>query len=86
VTLRVPSDPAAVYLHPLSLRQSLPSTAIPLRRDDPEVRLNLQELIDAAYLNGRYGRRIDYSKAPQPPLSAEDQQWADALLPQAGRR
>lgn len=79
VTVRIPSDPGAVYLYPLSLRERLPSIAIPLRPRDPEVRLDLQELVDLAYLNGRYARRLEYSKPLSPPLAADDTAWAAKL-------
>ena len=58
----------------------LPSIPIPLRRKDPEVRLDLQELVDLAYESGRYGRRLDYFKPLDPPLSEEDAAWSAGLL------
>jgi hypothetical protein len=88
VTFRVPRDRRAVYLHPISLRSPLPSIPIPLRRNDPEVRLDLQPLLDAAYVNGRYERRLRlaYTRPLDPPLHEEDAAWADDLLRAAGRR
>jgi len=85
VTVRIPSDPGAVYLYPLSLRERLPSIAIPLRPRDPEVRLDLQELVDLAYVNGRYARRLDYSKPLKWPLAADDAAWAADFLGRGGR-
>ena len=82
VTFRVPRDRRAVYLHPISLRSPLPSIPIPLRARDPEVKLDLQPLLDAAYMNGRYDRRLQlaYTKPPDPPLDSDDVEWADSLL------
>lgn len=79
VTVRLPSDPGAVYLYPLSLRQRLRPIPIPLRRKDPEVQLDLQELVDLAYTNGRYARRLDYTKPLDPPLHPDDAAWAQEL-------
>jgi uncharacterized protein DUF4058 len=86
VTVRLAADPAAVYLYPLRLQQPLPSIPIPLRPNDAEVRLDLQSLVEGAYLNGRYDRRLDYSKPPEPPLSGDDAAWSDQLLSAARRR
>jgi hypothetical protein len=85
VTVRVPEDPAAVYLYPISMREPLPTAAVPLRRHDPQAKLDLQALIDRAYSSGRYHRCLDYSKPCEPPLEAEDAAWADVLLRQAGK-
>lgn len=85
-TVRIPSDPIAVYFYPMSLRQPLPSIAIPLRRDDPPVELELQPLIDQAYSTGRYASELDYTQPPEPPLDPEDAAWAEELLKAAGKR
>lgn len=85
-TVRIPSEPAAAYLQPIPLRQRLPEITIPLRRDDPAVRLDLQQLVDEAYDNGRYARRLGYAGPCVPPLGPADAAWADARLQAAGRR
>jgi hypothetical protein len=85
-TVRVPRDPAAVYLQPIRLQDKLPELHIPLRRDDPKLTLALQPLLDRAYDNGRYARRIDYRRDPVPPLDADDASWAGQLLHAAQRR
>jgi hypothetical protein len=86
VTLRLPSDPAAVHLHPISLRDRLPEIKIPLREQDPPVLIDLQELVNNAYANGRYARRLDYLKPLDPPLTGEDAAWAEELLRKASKR
>jgi hypothetical protein len=63
-----------------SLQQPLPTIRIPLRTGDEDVSLQLQTLIDTAYMNGRYHEDVDYRKDPEPPLSAPDAEWADGLL------
>ena len=74
---------AEVYALPLSKR--LPVISIPLRETDPDVRLDLQALIDPCYVNGRYDS-IDYQQDTDPPLEGHDAEWADALLRAAGKR
>ncbi len=86
ITFRAPSDPGAVLLEPISLRRPLPTIAIPLRRKDGPVSLELQELHNHAYESGRYGRRLDYRREVVPPLDGEDAVWADAMLKAAGKR
>jgi hypothetical protein len=75
---------AEVYRVPL--RQRLPTIRIPLRRRDDDVTLDIQSLIDAAYVNGRYAHDIDYDEEPVPALSAPDAQWADRVLREQGLR
>ncbi len=76
-------DTFAVY--PVTLRERLPVILIPLRPGDREVRLSLQAIIDQCYRNGGYDD-IDYRSEPDPPFSASDGPWADALLREQGRR
>jgi hypothetical protein len=85
-TIRTPRDPGAVYLQPIRLQDKLPDVHIPLRQDDPKLMLELQLLLDRAYENGRYARRIDYHHAPEPSLEADDAAWADEHLRAAKRR
>ncbi len=73
-------------IYPMHLRARLPAIRIPLRPSDADVVLDLQKLIDMAYVNGSYGDDIDYRAAPVPPLSPEDQSWADEILKAANRR
>ena len=68
---------AAAYAIPL--RQALPAIPIPLRPTDEEVPLNLQALIDQAYINGGY-EDLDYTQPPKPPLNESDAQWAAEIL------
>ena len=72
-----------VYRVPL--RERLPVISIPLRPADKEVVLDLQSILDQCYRNGGYDD-IDYRAEPDPPLSADDSSWANALLREQGRR
>lgn len=68
------------------IREPLPTIRIPLRSEDRDVPLQLQELVNAAYVNGRYGDDIDYQLDPVPPLSDADAIWADRRLREMGLR
>jgi hypothetical protein len=72
--------------YPLPLSRLLPAIRIPLRKTDHDVRLELQPLIDAAYVNGRYYDDLEYTQEPQPPLTRRDAEWADRHLRELGLR
>lgn len=78
------TNPGARAIYPMALREQLPRIAIPLRRDDRDVVLDLQQIINQAYEAGRYDR-TDYSRPLDPPLPVEDASWAADLLHRAGR-
>jgi hypothetical protein len=80
VTVTTPEAPGP-YHYPISIRAKLPTIKVPLRQQDVPAILNLQELVEKAYLMGRYDR-IDYSKPCKPPLDGADQEWAVGLLQQ----
>ncbi len=83
---RFPGSSTTAYLHPIPLRQPLPTIKIPLRSDDQPGELPLQPLIEDAYRNSRYGSTIDYRRPCEPPLEGDDAVWADELLRKAGCR
>ena len=72
-------------LYPVSLRQRLPAISVPLRPEDPDVVLDLQPLVDQAYVSGTY-EDTDYTADPVPRLSIEDAAWADEILRPKGLR
>ena len=76
VRRRGPSRRVTLDLYPLPLRDRLPAVALPLRTGEPAVELDLQPPVDAVYRLGGYGRRIDYARPPEEPLSADDAAWA----------
>lgn len=65
---------------PIGLRDRLPEIPIPLRDNDPNARLDLQQLLHRIYDTAGYAYRI-YSGPPEPPLAAEDAAWAAQFLP-----
>lgn len=71
-----------VDLWPCRLHDPLPTVAIPLQTPDADAHLDLQSVLQESYQRGRYDIFI-YRLPVQPPLSAEDQAWADELLKNA---
>ena len=65
---------------PIRLRDRLPTIPIPLHAPDLDATVDLQDLLHQIYDAGRYVRYL-YDKDPQPPLRAEDQEWARGLVP-----
>jgi hypothetical protein len=78
--------PFEVEYYRLPLQERLPAIAIPLRQSDRDVPLDLQSIFTECCEEGRYVDDIDYRKDPDPPLTPDDAQWADALLREQGLR
>jgi hypothetical protein len=80
------TEPLWGYLaYPFSIREWLPCIGIPLRREEPAVRLDLQHAFRIAYDGGPYRRgAVDYTKPPEPPLANDDAAWAATLLREQG--
>ena len=76
---RAPQRPRA-QLYPFSVRQPIPTFHLPLLPDDDEPLVDLGQILHALYQRARFDLRLDYSQPPVPPLKAEDQEWADALI------
>jgi hypothetical protein len=72
-------------VYPIHLRQRLPAIPIPLRKSDPDARLNLQALVEQAYRLGRYDD-IDYSQPPVPALDEDDARWARDVVAAAASK
>ena len=62
-------------IYAIPLRSALPRIAVPLRRGDKDVWIELQPLLEQAYRNGAYDD-LDYTKPPVPPLTGDDAEWA----------
>jgi hypothetical protein len=79
------TDQHVAEMYRATYASRLPRLRIPLRPSEPDVRLDLQAVIDQAYRDGGYGD-TDYSREPDPPLSPEEAKWVDKLLREQGRR
>jgi hypothetical protein len=73
-------------LYPIRLTQRLPVIPIPLKAGDPDGRLDLQAVLNAAYDRGNYDLETDYRKEPRPPLKGDLAAWSDQLLQSKGLR
>jgi hypothetical protein len=68
---------------PLRLQDSLPTIPVPLRSPDPDVPLELPQVMADIYDEAAYDLSIDYSQPPPPPgLSEADAGWMQTLLNQ----
>jgi hypothetical protein len=94
---RVP--PADYYVHvslqdrrpkgrvwPILLPQRLPEIPVPLRPEDQDVPLDLQQVLATAYDRAGYDLELDYRQEPVPPLPGNYVEWADGLLRSKGLR
>jgi hypothetical protein len=89
-----PSVPAAAYytmvsraakrpvalVWPFTVRESLPTIAIPLTVQDGDVALDLGMCMNQVYDSSGYSRELDYTQPPNPPLDEPDATWARELL------
>lgn len=67
------------YLYPIPLSAKLPTIKVPLRPQDAPAKLNLQELIEKAYVMGKY-HRINYTKPCSLALVGPEKEWVDKVL------
>ncbi len=74
------------HLYAFSIRQPIPTIALPLRSDDALLILELQDLLLTMYDQARYDLAIDYQQNPIPKLLESDLEWCQEQLVSAGRR
>ncbi len=63
-----------------TIRRPVPTIDVPLKGDDPALRLDLQAVWASTFERGRYGPILDYTADPPVFLRAEDRAWARELL------
>lgn len=68
------------YAAGIKLADRLPAFAIPLDPDVPPVTIDLQPLLDRCYESGKYAAFVNYREPPDPPLTPEQQAWAEGIL------
>ena len=64
-----------VGLWPMKLRERLPVIPVPLKPEDPDAVLDLQQLLHETFDAAGYADYI-YQGKPRPPLHPEDEAWA----------
>lgn len=69
-----------------SIRQPIPKFRLPLQPGDAEPEIDLNRLLHELYDRAGYDLRVGYRAAPDPPLSDDDETWADTLLRENGLR
>lgn len=67
-------------LYPFNLRQPIPSFHLPLLPGDKEPSVELNEILHDLYGRARYDLSLNYQQPPYPPLSEEDQTWAQEQI------
>lgn len=76
-----------IAIWPCALQKPLPTVPVPLRHPDPDVALNLTQIVQQVYRNARYDLQVDYRTAlPPPDLNPDDATWLDAHLREKGLR
>ncbi|MEM7795348.1 MAG: DUF4058 family protein [Cyanobacteria bacterium P01_C01_bin.118] len=75
---RVDQRPLA-QLYPFDLRDPLPCFAVPLRAEDEEPVIDLNELMQIVYESAALDLTIDYGQQPVPPLNDTDYEWVKSL-------
>ncbi len=65
---------------PIQLDMPLPTVPIPLRDNDPDVKLNLQSALHEIYDTLNYDLAIDYARPPEVPLPERWFLWAKERL------
>src|SRR5439155_12621632 len=65
---------------PAHFKAPLPAIPVPLADPDPDLRLDLQPLIDEIYTLGRYDDLLHYERPLEPPLSEQDAAWVAERL------
>jgi hypothetical protein len=71
-------------ISPFTLQDRIPTIGVPLEGVLSPVALELQPLLDRAYDTGRHGETNYVKKRPEPPLTAEQQVWAESILRSKG--
>lgn len=76
-----------IEIWPCVIQEPIPVVAVPLRRPDPDVPLDLGAALAHAYRMARYDLRLKYRQPPpQPALPADDAAWVEARLRERGLR
>jgi hypothetical protein len=68
------------WVWPMSIMEPLKPIPIPVKPQDPDAVLDLQRMLEMAYERAGYELRVNYHKAPRPPLTGELSDWASSIL------
>ncbi|MBC8116636.1 MAG: DUF4058 family protein [Candidatus Saccharimonas sp.] len=71
--------PRATLMH-WTLRDPLPTILVPLKREDPDVPLDLQAALTTVYDRARYQLSLNYHAEPTPPFDERDRVWINQRI------
>jgi hypothetical protein len=74
ICVRRAFEPRLAVCYKAPLQSRLPVIRIPLRADDPDVRLDLQDLVDRAWQDGGY-YGLSHTRGPLPSFNDDDEEW-----------
>jgi hypothetical protein len=66
-----------------TLRDRLPTIPIPIKEEDGDVPLDLENVFTTVYDRARYQLTLNYAAELVPPLGAVESQWAGEVTKQA---
>lgn len=84
ISVMLAGPPREYFVAPIRLTDRLPALPIPLDPELTPVTVDLQTVFDRCYDEGGFAKRARYNRPPDPPLAAEQQAWAEAVLRQKG--
>jgi hypothetical protein len=74
-------------LWPVQLSDRLPVLPVPLKGEDPDVPLDIQEALTLIHNESNYHLTLDYNAPPpRPSLTAEESEWLQGRLEKVGLR
>lgn len=73
-------QPLQRELYRVTYQKPLPAIRVPLRPEDQDVWLNLQEIAEVCHADCAFDKTTDYNRDPEPPLAGEDAAWLDGHL------
>jgi len=73
-------QPLQREIYRVTYQKPLPAIRVPLRPDDQDIWLNLQELAEQCHADCAFDKSTDYRRNPEPALATEDVAWLDAHL------
>ena len=81
VSVTVAAIPREFYVAAFRLADRLPTIPIPLDEGVSSVTIDLQTVFDRVYDEGAFAGRVKYDRRqPDPPLTPEQQAWAEGIL------
>jgi hypothetical protein len=80
ISVVVPGGKPSRHGAGIKLADRLPAIGVPLDPGVAPITIDLQPMLDMAYDRGRYTELFSYREPPDPPLTPEQQAWAEGVL------